>query len=200
MPRPEQDVAGELTTLNTEASVLEIKVLAEQLAPDESVFAALTGYIYRLGTGFITEYDTYDCLLAVTLTRALRIDTTRAGWFSSPSLLEVTNVYLSDVIEVSYVFQTDGVTRGYSILIKTPSRLLTISKRSITEEQARRFVDLVRQQVVELRDHDALDHLGSRAANASGVSLIEALERLAALRSGLTDEEFEVAKRRLLAE
>jgi hypothetical protein len=191
VPRSQDAVAGELANLGCKATDLQARALAQQLADDEAVIAALAGYGQRSELG---PFGYCDCLLAVTPARAIQIDTSRGGWFSSPKFLECSFVYLADVIEVSYEFHgeaSDILTPGYGVYVRAPRTVVRTFRRAATGEQMRSLVEFVRIRVAALQDPAVQDH---------PTSFVDELERLGGLkeRGLLSDEEFEQAKNRLL--
>lgn len=188
MARPEQEVAEELSRLNCRVDKQQLKALAQALTTGEAVLDAVSGR----GEPNV-EPRSSRVALVVTASEILQVSLDDR--WSEGSI--VRRLYWPDVARLdtplynNHSFETGIELTGYS---STGHVCVSYDKRACPADEFAAFVQRLQERVAAVKS----------ASNASvaktGDALVAQLERLANLRERghISNEEFELAKKRLL--
>ncbi len=173
-----------------------LRQAAQVLLRDEKILDGIEGILEGSSPGGIIGRKNVEINVALLVTslRTLRVDLGRPYTNPSPYTHNYPiNVYWQDVANV--IVDPDQrylSTSGYSLAAGSAS--VFFEKNSVPEDVFLQFGERVQRRVVEMKG------LRSHASRGSSDSWVDELERLTALRDlgALTEEEFQVAKRKVL--
>ncbi len=192
MPKSETELRAELEVLGLGLtwSAALVRPAAQRLLKDEKILDGIEGQSARDG-----KRGDINVALLVTSLRALRIDWGRPYTNPSPYTHNYpANVYWQDVANVIVAADERYLSiSGYSLAAGSAS--VSFEKNSVPEDVFLQFCERVQRKVAEIKVRR------SHSTGGAEASFVDELERLSVLREAgaLTEEEFQVAKRKLLA-
>ncbi|MCX6020788.1 MAG: SHOCT domain-containing protein [Chloroflexi bacterium] len=183
MPRPSEEIVTELRELGYAPTEGELQVLSRVLFSGEHVEHSFAGIADWFMGDIHGLKDRERCLLILSDRRVLGV-----GPCYPKPLLNHHEIYFADIGHFDWE-ERHITLRAYTDTV--PSIYAVFQQKNFDQTPFDNFVDAVRSTI---------DRIKRNGLPKSSVRLVQEIERLATLkeRGMLTDEEFDLAKRRLL--